>query len=299
VISGQQWSPPCDALRSYIRVFAQRNIDAREKPAISAVPARLEQLLNFEFGDKLELHLEGAGIHLTPEVAIVGPQTHRRCDVLLNGKIESFGIFFQPSGFSRLFRHPIRTMVDSYHEAHPLVGRPVQELRKKLGDTQCFLERIAISEAFLLNRLNAVHRPDPMMEAADYILTRRGALTMRELADRYAVGLRQLERKFTAAVGYPPKLHARIARFQTALDMKIRYPEKTWRHIAHVWYHDQMHMVHDLRSWVVLLLVRSSRKHANSGRQPWSSGQSRHNHGAVLYPRNTVSTWQRVGPRYL
>jgi hypothetical protein len=47
-------------------------------------------------------------------------------------------------------------------------------------------------------------------------------------------------------VGYPPKLHARIARFQTALDMKIRYPDKTWRDIAHVLcYHDQMHMIHD------------------------------------------------------
>jgi transcriptional regulator GlxA family with amidase domain len=85
-----------------------------------------------------------------------------------------------------------------------------------------------------------------MMDAADHILALRGAVTMSALAQGFGLGLRHFERRFTSAIGYPPKLHARIARFQTALDWKVRFPRKTWREIAHaLHYHDQMHMIHD------------------------------------------------------
>ena len=246
MVPDQQWSRPSEALCSYIRVFAQRNNDLPGTSIVSAVPARLEQLLNFELAEKFELHFDDSEVHLTPEIAVVGPQTRRRCDVVLKGRLDSFGIFFQPSGFSRLFGHPIRTMVDQYHEARPLVGPPLRELRGQLGDTRSFQKRIAIAEAFFLKCLRTVHAGDPILDAADYILARYGSVRIKDLADRYGVGIRQFERKFTSSVGYPPKLHARIARFQSALDMKIRYPDKTWRDIAHVLcYHDQMHMIHD------------------------------------------------------
>jgi AraC-like DNA-binding protein len=43
-----------------------------------------------------------------------------------------------------------------------------------------------------------------------------------------------------------PKLFARIARFQTALDAKLHAPHKSWMSIAHDFgYHDQMHMIRD------------------------------------------------------
>jgi hypothetical protein len=184
MVPGQQWSPPSEALRRYIRVVAQRNIDLRGTSIVSAVPARLEQMINFEFAEKFELHFEDGEIHLTPGIAVVGPQTRRRCDVVLKGKLDSFGIFFQPSGFSRLFGHPIRTMVDQYHEARPLVGQPLRELRDQLGDTRSLRKRIAIAEAFFLKSLSTVHAEDPTLDAADYVLARHGSVRIKDLADR-------------------------------------------------------------------------------------------------------------------
>ena len=47
-----------------------------------------------------------------------------------------------------------------------------------------------------------------------------------------------------------PKRFGKIARFQAALDAKIRFPRRTWLSIAHaLGYHDQMHMVHDFRQF--------------------------------------------------
>ena len=43
-----------------------------------------------------------------------------------------------------------------------------------------------------------------------------------------------------------PKLFARIARFEAALDGKARFAASSWTDVAHKFgYYDQMHMVHD------------------------------------------------------
>ena len=66
------------------------------------------------------------------------------------------------------------------------------------------------------------------------------------LADRVGFSTRQFARKFIQQVGVRPKLFARIARFQAALENKGRYPTKSWTDIAHEFgYYDQMHMIHD------------------------------------------------------
>lgn len=46
-----------------------------------------------------------------------------------------------------------------------------------------------------------------------------------------------------------PKLFARIARYQLALDSKVASPARSWLSIAHEFgYHDQMHMIRDFQS---------------------------------------------------
>jgi AraC-like DNA-binding protein len=43
-------------------------------------------------------------------------------------------------------------------------------------------------------------------------------------------------------------LHARILRFEAALDSKARFPDKSWADVAQEFgYYDQMHMIHDFR----------------------------------------------------
>ncbi len=45
-----------------------------------------------------------------------------------------------------------------------------------------------------------------------------------------------------------PKLYSRVARFEAALESKMRAPGLRWTDIAHdLGYHDQTHMVHDFR----------------------------------------------------
>jgi hypothetical protein len=55
------------------------------------------------------------------------------------------------------------------------------------------------------------------------------------------VGDRQFERRFRYEIGIPPKLYARIVRFEAALRRKAAAPATQWTDIAHILgYHDQM-----------------------------------------------------------
>jgi len=47
-----------------------------------------------------------------------------------------------------------------------------------------------------------------------------------------------------------PKLYARIARFEAALDAKARVRNRSWTEVAHEFgYHDQMHLIHDFEQF--------------------------------------------------
>ena len=66
------------------------------------------------------------------------------------------------------------------------------------------------------------------------------------MAGRAGLGLRQFERRFVQQVGVSPKLFARVARFEAALDRMARSPQGLWTEVAHRFgYYDQMHLVHD------------------------------------------------------
>jgi len=88
-----------------------------------------------------------------------------------------------------------------------------------------------------------------MVAVAEHVFSLRGVVSsISELAGKTGLGRRQFERQFLRDVGMPPKLYARVARFQSALDAKIASPHRTWLEIAHsLRYHDQMHMIHDFR----------------------------------------------------
>jgi transcriptional regulator GlxA family with amidase domain len=88
-----------------------------------------------------------------------------------------------------------------------------------------------------------------MAAVAEHIFSLRGVVSnISQLAAQTGLGIRQFQRQFLREMEMPPKLYARVARFQSALDAKIASPHRTWAEIAHsLRYHDQMHMIRDFQ----------------------------------------------------
>ena len=109
-----------------------------------------------------------------------------------------------------------------------------------------FNDRVRIVEEALLPRALLSSGLDAISRAAHGIILTGGRARISALAASAGLGVRQFERRFLHQVGMRPKLFARIARFEAALEYKARFGARSWTDVAHTFgYYDQMHMVHD------------------------------------------------------
>ncbi len=206
----------------------------------------MEQNLTFDFGTPVEVWWPDARLELINRTSTAGAQTRFAAHMRLRAGVESFGMFFGPTGFSRLFGIPMSELTNRLDDATAIAGKSIRDLWNRLGDSCSFEDRVLIAEEFLIYRANRAQTRGMIEAAADYIFCHHGAVSVAERANRGSIGLRQFEREFRRAVGATPKVFARVARFQAALDAKVAATTRTWLDIAHSFgYYDQMHMIHD------------------------------------------------------
>ena len=233
-------------LGAFVRVYAQREVESAGHTIVEPIPARLEQTLEFQFGEGFGVHHADGRNRPAYPVNLIGANSRGGWEVILRGRIVSFAIFFQPDGFSRLFGVPMAKLSDQAYDASDVLGRSAGSLWDQLAASPSFRQRVEVTERFL--RCRAIHAGyrDPFAAAAASIFALRGTVRVGRIAQHCGVGIRHFERKFRQYSGIAPKYYARVARFQTALDAKIGSPGRSWLEIAHdLGYHDQMHLVHD------------------------------------------------------
>ncbi len=238
---------PCSQLRPYVRAYAYRKWESTDLSISAPVPPQLEQVLNFEFGlIPGVLHRQSS---VRSQIWIGGAQTVFPGHLLLFPGVESFAVFFQPAGWSCLFRTPMYEFTNCIYDAPSVVGGGLRWLWNRLGETSSFEQRVVIVEEFLVKKIPGAIDSDGIADAVTYIFRRSGAVSVSGLAERESIGLRQFERRFRHGTGVSPKTFARVARFQAAVDAKLARPQRTWLDIAHTFgYHDQMHMVRDFKN---------------------------------------------------
>ncbi len=244
-----QSAPVTPGLRQYVRAYAQRDVRRSGVDLIQPVPASLEHVLEFEFNSPPEIHYPDGTNEFAYRISVIGPHTRPGINLHLNGQIQSFGIFFQPLGLWQLFRIPANELPDRAYKGEDIFGKSIEELWLKLAECTSFGNRVATLESYLLERAARAAGRTATMKAAMYLFKCGGICRIAELAQQSGVSARHFERLFFSDIGMRPKLFARIARFQSALDVKLQTPQRSWLSIAHDFgYHDQMHMIRDFRS---------------------------------------------------
>lgn len=85
---------------------------------------------------------------------------------------------------------------------------------------------------------------------ANYITRNKGMVSIDSLASESNMSLRTFERQFTAQVGMPVKLYARISRFFSAMENKWLNPQKSWTDITYEHgYTDQAHFIKECKEF--------------------------------------------------
>lgn len=238
---------PAAPLRHLIRYYYQAEAHLAGATVLQPVPARSPQAIEFTFGTPYDVHRRDRGtVEKAHPIALIGTQTFRRVDLVMSGTIDAFTIVFQPGGVFSLFSLPAEALTNEHFDGEDALGGRIADLKGRLGDVASFAARVRVANDYLCARRPAFGRLNSAARAAAQILSRDGCLRVSDLARECGIGIRQFERRFRHEIGIPPKLYARIARFEAALRYKAATPDTRWTDIAHVLgYHDQMHMVHD------------------------------------------------------
>ncbi len=237
---------PAKQLKPFVRKYIQLEVSATE---LWPVPARSITCIEFTFREPYRIHhVDRSLLEIARPAGLIGAKTYSRIRLQLCGDVETFAVFFQPTGLQRLFSLPGREIVNEHYEASAVLGRAMDDLYLQLAETRSFHDRVRIADAYFTKRIPLVHKPCAVDVVVQEIISKRGCVRIPELADQTGVGLRQFERRFVRDLGINPKLYARIVRFEAAMRRKATLSCLNWTQIAHeLEYHDQMHMVHDFQ----------------------------------------------------
>ena len=192
-------------------------------------------------------------VHLVVEpgsIAAWGVHTGRWTR-MLEGRSSAFGIKFRPGGFRALLGRAVSSIADTSIPASELFGDAAALLEDVLrcdGDAAAAL----VAAAFLRPRLPAIDAPALLAgRIVDSVADDRELHSADELARRFDMSLRALQRLFNEYVGVGPKwvikryrMHEAVARVQAGEPV-------SWAALAQdLGYFDQAHFIADFRTLV-------------------------------------------------
>jgi AraC-like DNA-binding protein len=131
-----------------------------------------------------------------------------------------------------------------------LWGGGSAELLERLYEAPGWAARFDLLDAVLAVRLSRATTPPPAVAWAwRRLVTEHGRLAVHELTRELACSRRYLAAQFRDHVGLPPKVTARILRFQRAVSMLENGEPQLERIALDCGYYDQAHFNRDFRAF--------------------------------------------------
>lgn len=204
----------------------------------------------FNDGDLFYQMLEN-GTRLQQPRCFVFGQITSPLDIEPSGSTGIFAIRFHPDGFAPFTTLSMHSLDNRAVPLAELYGRTGVELEKNILDERSTTVRIAIIESFLLNRLNSLEGTDALAKSSvDMLLRSKGQVSIDDLAGQLNTSRRQLERRFSSAIGLSPKQLAKIIRLQATLKLMEQEQFTSLTSLAHEnGYFDQAHFIKDFREF--------------------------------------------------
>ena len=156
-----------------------------------------------------------------------------------------FGVKFRPGAFRPFLGAPVSTITDVTMPAERVWGPAAGGLAREMAARPHVEELIAGAEGFLRARWPA---EDPQVELVGRIVTTllhdREIARVEDVADRFGLRLRTLQRLFARYVGVSPKWVLRRYRLHEAAAALAREQDRPWAEVAaELGYFDQSHFI--------------------------------------------------------
>lgn len=238
---------PSPALRPYIRAIlvleSADGMDNRVVPDTSIV-------LSLRYAGAIRTREEG----LLPWFGLSGL---RRSPRLLQYEAGAGNIIvlFREGAAGRFFPVPLHELFGASHDLGAFIhGSVLAQLEDRLGEANSVVERVAVVEAFLLERLRVAAEDrmasgDRLVSAAVRRIRETGGIVrIGELLREIPLSRDPFEKRFRQVVGTSPKQFSSIVRFRSLLDGYAK-PDSLTRKAYDAGYFDQAHFIKDFRTF--------------------------------------------------
>ncbi|MEV0719081.1 helix-turn-helix domain-containing protein [Asanoa sp. NPDC050611] len=170
------------------------------------------------------------------------------------GVAEGIQVMLDPLVAARILGRPFGEVADQVVAVDQLDGgtlRDVRALPARLAAASGWEARFALLDRVFGARLAATPEPDPRLSGAWQRLRQTGgAVPVEALAAEAGWSRRHLGAVFRRELGLPPKVLARLVRFERARRQSGRAGADGWAAIAaDAGYYDQAHLIRDFRAF--------------------------------------------------
>jgi AraC-like DNA-binding protein len=161
------------------------------------------------------------------------------------GFINVLGIKFKPGGFYPFLQIPAKEFSDSFFNLEDLFGNIIIEIEEKLYENENPLDKIKITESFLLNRISSnINEPSLQGLNISNILKFNDVDSINRLCTYTGFSYKKIERIFLREIGFTPKYLNRIFRFHRVLQNIHNNNFKSLSELAYNnSYFDQSHFI--------------------------------------------------------
>lgn len=239
---------PCEDLASLIKCYWTLESPKEDTPMRQTiVPDGCMEMI-FHYGDLYKQYTQRDNCIIQPKCFVIGQLT-RPLEIESMGETGIFSVRFQPGGFFPFATMHVKKMENTAIPFGQLFGNAGKEIEQNILNAHTALERIKLIEIFLLSRLTEVATIDYVVKSTlDTILSASGQLTINEVSKQTNINRRQLERKFSLAIGLSPKQLSKMIRLQSTLKMLLNKQCKNLTSLAYENdYYDQSHFTKDFK----------------------------------------------------
>lgn len=244
-------SPPlAPYLAYYFVVEADPPAPGAPGVAINVLPVPHLQLV-FAWGDPSTERTMGGPAVPSPDYALTCYMSNT-IEYACAGRVGVMMVGLQPWGLRSLLVGPLPEVVDR----NILLGElfhHAREVEAGVRGATTLEQRIAHVETFLLRNLRQPARDEPIVEAVEEMMERKGQVVLDELAADAGLSPRQFRRRFRMSVGIDPRHFCQIVRFQGTFEAMDRHADPDWVSVAmEAGYYDQSHFINAFRAFTGL-----------------------------------------------
>ncbi len=193
----------------------------------------------------------GAASSSTPkESVVVSGMMTTFSDVSLYGGTELLGVRFKSGQLSNFTKMPLYEIKNQTIEASDLISDFNPDILEQLASKSHLSSRLNLVESEIYHTLSKNDRVGDMLisSVVEGIVHSVEPVNVSLLADKYSIGLRQLERKFKSQVGVTMKEFATIMRFNQTKSIIEKNPDLSLLHIAFDnGYYDHSHLTNEFK----------------------------------------------------